>query len=345
MKKNLINSAVIVVDNLFLLKQSLNFLYKYNFKKIILLKKAKTKINKNIFSHLDLEIKEYSFKKFDYHILKEKKFMNKFQNEFLLFRTSKFVNINLFELYKEFKKNENKLVLTVLKNKKIIEITELFFLKKKLISNYDFSFSNIYKRSVYKLYIVNKEYLKYNKKIKIGKIKNFFSKIYSKSIILDRDGVINVNKGYVGYKKDFIFQPGAIRAIKYLNKNSIDVFVVSNQSGIARDYFSIDDVIKLHNYLRDQLTKYSATINKIYFSPYHIDGVLKKFKKNSSCRKPGIKLFKKLLREWGILDKSKIIMIGDQITDIQFASNAKINSLLFKGGNLYEFIKKIDFTF
>ena len=88
-----------------------------------------------------------------------------------------------------------------------------------MISKYDFSFSNIYKRSVYKLYIVNKEYLKFHKKIQVSKVKNFFSKIYSKSIILDRDGVINVNKGYVGYKKDFIFQPGAIRAIKYLNKN------------------------------------------------------------------------------------------------------------------------------
>ena len=73
MKKKLINSAVIVVDNLSLLKQSLNFLYKYNFKNKLLLKKKKTKIKKYIYSHLDLEIEEYSFKKFDYHILREKK--------------------------------------------------------------------------------------------------------------------------------------------------------------------------------------------------------------------------------------------------------------------------------
>ena len=184
----------------------------------------------------------------------------------------------------------------------------------------------------------------------LAKIKNkkeihqFFSNIYSRSIILDRDGVINVNKGYVGFKKDFVFQPGAIKAIKYLNRNSIDIFVVSNQSGIARGYFKVKNVEYLHNHLRDTLIKNSAVINKIYYSPYHKDGIIKKYKKNSNCRKPGIKLFENLIKEWDISDKSQIIMIGDQITDMQFADKAKIKSALFLGGNLYNFVKKLNLT-
>ena len=120
-----------------------------------------------------------------------------------------------------------------------------------------------------------------------------------------------------------------------------NIFVVSNQSGIARGYYTDNDVKKLHNYLRDTLEKKQIFINKIYYSPYHKDGIIKKYIKNSSCRKPGIKLFSTLSKEWGIKNKSKIIMIGDQASDIEFAKNAKIKSALFKKGNLYNFIKKL----
>ena len=233
-------------------------------------------------------------------------------------------------------------MITISKKNKELNNTEFFFVKKNMINKYDFTFKNISKNSNYKLHFVNNEYLKLKKNQNEKKIDQFFSKIYSRSIILDRDGVINVNKGYVGFKKDFIFQPGAIKAIKYLNKNNVNIFVVSNQSGIARGYFTLTDVEKLHNYLRGHLIKNSAVINKIYYSPYHVDGILKKYSKNSSCRKPGIKLFKNIIKEWSIKNKSNMIMIGDQLTDMQFAEKAQIKSSLFSGGNLYNFIKKLD---
>ena len=143
------------------------------------------------------------------------------------------------------------------------------------------------------------------------------------------------------FKKDFIFQQGAIKAIKYLNNNNYNIFVVSNQSGIARGYFSEEDVKKLHNYLRDELTNNFSFINKIYYSPYHKKGIIKKYTKNSSCRKPGIKLFKILTKEWGIVNKKNLMMIGDQKSDIEFARNAKINSAFFSGGSLYSFVRKL----
>ena len=82
-------------------------------------------------------------------------------------------------------------------------------------------------------------------------------------------------------------------------------------------------------------------INKIYYSPFHKNGVIKQYTKNSQCRKPGIKLFNELTREWKIKKRKTILMIGDQITDMQFAKNAKIKGALFKSQNLYEFIKKL----
>ena len=98
--------------------------------------------------------------------------------------------------------------------------------------------------------------------------------------------MINVNKGYVGFKKDFVFQKGAIKALKYLNDNKYNIYVVTNQSVIARGYFSENDVINLHNFIIYQLEIRGIYINKFYYSPYHKDGIVTKYKKNSSCRKP-----------------------------------------------------------
>ena len=344
MNKYLINSALLIVDNLSTLKQTLNYLNKYNFKNLILLKKKKILIKKDLIKNFNVKIHNFSSQKFSYNILKKKISDIHINEKFLLLRTSKFINLNLFALQKIFIKNKNKLVITIHKDEKELENTEIFFIRKKLINKYDFTFKKIYTNKNYKLYFVNSDYINLNKIKNKKEIHQFFSNIYSRSIILDRDGVINVNKGYVGFKKDFVFQPGAIKAIKYLNRNSIDIFVVSNQSGIARGYFKVKNVEYLHNHLKDTLIKNSAVINKIYYSPYHKDGIIKKYKKNSNCRKPGIKLFENLIKEWDISDKSQIIMIGDQITDMQFADKAKIKSALFLGGNLYNFVKKLNLT-
>lgn len=164
-----------------------------------------------------------------------------------------------------------------------------------------------------------------------------------KIAFLDRDGVINSNKingGYVGEIKNFKWIPGAKKAIKFLKKNNFKVVIVTNQSGIARGYFSIKDVYKLHRYLKDELIKFGTFVDKIYFCPYHVDGVIYKYKKRSSLRKPSIGMFKKACKIWKI-DKKYSFMVGDQITDMEFANKAKIKGYMFKGRNLYDFISKI----
>ena len=163
-----------------------------------------------------------------------------------------------------------------------------------------------------------------------------------KIAFLDRDGVINSNKingGYVGKIKNFKWIPGAKKTIKYLKANDFKIVIVTNQSGIARGYYSIKDVYKLHKYLKKELIKFKTSVDKIYFCPYHVDGIIKKYKKKSILRKPGIGMFKKACKIWRI-DKKSSFMIGDQITDMEFAKKAKIKGYMFKGGNLLKFIKK-----
>jgi D-glycero-D-manno-heptose 1,7-bisphosphate phosphatase len=90
----------------------------------------------------------------------------------------------------------------------------------------------------------------------------------SKIVFLDRDGVINsrnLNNGYVGSLKHFKWMPGAIKAIKFLNEKNYKVVVVSNQSGVARGFFTIKDVKKIHSYIQKKLKKNQAKIDKFYF--------------------------------------------------------------------------------
>jgi D-glycero-D-manno-heptose 1,7-bisphosphate phosphatase len=164
-----------------------------------------------------------------------------------------------------------------------------------------------------------------------------------KIAFLDRDGVINsgkLNNGYVGSLKHFRWVPGAIKAIKLLNDKNYKVVVVTNQSGVARGFFKIKDIIKIHSYIQKKLKENGAKIDAFYFCPFHKDGIIKRYKKDSSLRKPNIGMFSLVQKKWNI-DKKNSFMIGDQKTDIEFAKRAKIKGYLFNQKNLHEFVKNI----
>lgn len=163
-----------------------------------------------------------------------------------------------------------------------------------------------------------------------------------KIAFLDRDGVINstkYGKEYVGHIKDFKWLNGSKKAIKYLKSKKYKVVIVTNQSGVARGYFSIRDVHILHQHLKKELLKYGTFVDKILFCPYHKDGIIKKYKKVSNLRKPKIGMFLKVQKIWKI-ERKNSFMIGDQTTDMEFAKRAKIKGYLFKNKNLYKFIKE-----
>lgn len=157
---------------------------------------------------------------------------------------------------------------------------------------------------------------------------------------LDRDGVINVDKGYVHTIEDFNWILGSKDAIKYLNNNNHYVFVATNQSGIARGYYTENEMHNLHCFMDRELKKVGAYVDAYFYSPYHPD-FSNEYSHLSHLRKPNTGMLEMAEKEWNF-DKSKSFLIGDKSTDIECAKNYGIKGFLFDGGNLFEFVKKIN---
>lgn len=153
----------------------------------------------------------------------------------------------------------------------------------------------------------------------------------------DRDGVINKDKGYVNKISEFEWVDGSKEAIKYLNENNYHVFVVTNQSGIARGLYSEEEVNYLHKFINNELNKKNAHIDEFFISPYHPDNTLE-YKHLSHLRKPEIGMLEAAEKKWKI-KKDNSFMIGDKDIDIECAENFGIRGHLFKDGNLLDFIK------
>lgn len=140
----------------------------------------------------------------------------------------------------------------------------------------------------------------------------------SKVIFLDRDGVINYDFGYVYKIEDFVFIKGVIEALKILTNLGFRIAVVTNQSGIGRNMYSIEDMNNVHNYMCLELKKHDIFINTILFCP-HLD-----FECNCRKPKPGL-ILKGLLIENGDTEKSWIV--GDKISDCLAGWSAGLKNL------------------
>lgn len=156
-----------------------------------------------------------------------------------------------------------------------------------------------------------------------------------KAVFFDRDGTLNVDHGYVHDWDNFAWIPGAQDAIKLANHHNYLVFVVTNQSGIGRGYFSADDVRKLHIQMNLDLKRIGAHIDAFEFCPHHPDATLPEYKKDSNYRKPAAGMLTKLINNWQI-DTDHSFLIGDKESDVVAAKNANISGYLFTGANLYE---------
>ncbi len=149
-------------------------------------------------------------------------------------------------------------------------------------------------------------------------------------IFLDRDGVINIDKGYVYKIEDFEFEKDAVAGLKLLAQNGFEFIIVTNQSGIGRGYYTEEDYHRFNNYVVAELKKNGIKILKSYFSPYHPEG-LGKYKKNSPCRKPGTGMIKQAAKNFKI-DIKKSWMIGDKRADVKCGKNFGIKSILVRTG-------------
>lgn len=156
------------------------------------------------------------------------------------------------------------------------------------------------------------------------------------ALFLDRDGVINLDKGYVSQIENFEWMPGAPACIRAFKARGWHVFVVTNQSGIARGYYTQEDMETLHTWMLGELAAAGAHIDRIYHCPYHEAGEIARYRKDSFDRKPKPGMLLKAMADYPVKREASFL-IGDKETDIQAAHAAGIGGFLFKGGDLANF--------
>lgn len=162
----------------------------------------------------------------------------------------------------------------------------------------------------------------------------------AKAVFLDRDGVLNVDVDYLYKIDDFQWVDEAPEALVYLVKQGYHLFVVTNQSGIARGYYTVDDMQQLHAHMQQELQKYGVLIEKFYYCPHHQEGKVAEYAIECDCRKPKPGMLLQAMAEYAI-DKEQSFLIGDSKRDIEAAQAAGIKGYLFTGGSLLQFVQNI----
>jgi D-glycero-D-manno-heptose 1,7-bisphosphate phosphatase len=152
---------------------------------------------------------------------------------------------------------------------------------------------------------------------------------------LDRDGTVNLDRGWVHRPKDFTWVDGAPDAIRWANDRGILVCVLTNQSGIARGYYTEEEFQAFTAWIDNELTMWGAHIDATYYCPHHPTEGVSEYRRECRCRKPAPGLIERALAEWGF-DPVQSVMIGDAETDMRAAAAAGIRAVRFSGGSLLE---------
>jgi D-glycero-D-manno-heptose 1,7-bisphosphate phosphatase len=161
-----------------------------------------------------------------------------------------------------------------------------------------------------------------------------------RALFLDRDGVINVDHGHVGSREKFEWMPGALDTIRHATEAGWHVFVVTNQSGVARGLYDQAAVTDLLDWVADEARRHGGTIDDVRFCPFHRDATVPAFRADSDWRKPAPGMLLDLIRAWE-LDPARCVMIGDQTTDLDAAAGAGISGYRFRDENLLSFVGPI----
>jgi len=149
---------------------------------------------------------------------------------------------------------------------------------------------------------------------------------------LDRDGVLNVDIGYLYRPEDLVFTPDAEEAVRWLNEHGVTVVVVTNQSGIGRGLYSVADFEQLMGFMVLELAEAGAQIDGYYFCPHLPDS-------DCECRKPKPGMILDGLRDFGG-DPSRSFFIGDKATDMEAAAAAGVRGVLYSGGSLLAAVRE-----
>ena len=156
------------------------------------------------------------------------------------------------------------------------------------------------------------------------------------ALFLDRDGVLNVDRGYVARVEDWQWVDGAQACVHRFKQRNWLVFVVTNQSGIAFDNYSLSDMEAVHTHMHRGLEQAGTSVDQVYHCPFHPEGTNAAFRKDSFDRKPKPGMILNALADFPVKREASFL-IGDKQTDIDAAHAAGIGGFLFRGGNIAEF--------
>jgi D-glycero-D-manno-heptose 1,7-bisphosphate phosphatase len=150
-----------------------------------------------------------------------------------------------------------------------------------------------------------------------------------KALFIDRDGIINVDHGYVSTVDDFEFTEGIFTLLKQFKDAGYRLYVVTNQSGIGRGYYSESDFHTLTKWMLERFIEKEIKIEKVLYCPHRPED-------GCHCRKPDIGMIEEALREYP-LDLQHSWMIGDKQSDMELAYNAKIGNAIYIGDRIPSF--------
>lgn len=158
------------------------------------------------------------------------------------------------------------------------------------------------------------------------------------ALFLDRDGVLNEDRGYVHRWEDFRWIPGAREAVAAFNARNWWVFVVTNQSGVGRGYYPEADVLALHARMEADLAAAGARIDAFYHCPFHPEALEDRYRHpDPPDRKPNPGMLLRAMADWPV-DAARSVMVGDKAIDLEAGQRAGVRSLLFPGGDLEAFL-------
>lgn len=156
------------------------------------------------------------------------------------------------------------------------------------------------------------------------------------ALFLDRDGVINVDRHYIYRVEDFAWIEGAAEVIRRFNEKGWWVFVVTNQSGIARGLYTEEQMQTLHDWMVAELETRGARIDRIYHCPFHEEGTIARYTKDSYDRKPKPGMLIRAMTDFPVI-RERSFLIGDKQADLDAAKAAGVRGFLFTGGSLSQF--------
>jgi D-glycero-D-manno-heptose 1,7-bisphosphate phosphatase len=151
-----------------------------------------------------------------------------------------------------------------------------------------------------------------------------------RAALLDRDGVINIDHGYVFRREDFQFVPGTLAACAQLHRQGLALVVVTNQSGIGRGLYGEDDYRRLTEWMSDEFAAAGAPLAGVYHCPHHTQALLPQYRHACDCRKPAPGMLLAAARELS-LDLGRSVLFGDKASDIEAAVAAGVPQRVLLG--------------